>query len=138
MSQENQDYTTSPLIQYANNLEKILINCTKYDILTRKIYERKIQNLAQLAINKGIDVDDVVKEIHQEEKNEKLKEKIKEGNNINEKKGDINEIEIENIANQIYCKDFYNNLTQYLKRKKESLKINNIFKFSFISSKSVY
>ena len=127
MSQENQDYTTSPLIQYANNLEKILINCTKYDILTRKIYERKIQNLAQLAINKGIDVDDVVKEIHQEEKNEKLKEKIKEGNNINEKKGDINEIEIENIANQIYCKDFYNNLTQYLKRKKESLKINNIF-----------
>ena len=61
MSQENQDYSTSPLIQYANNLEKILINCTKYDILTRKIYERQIQNLAQLAINKGIDVDDVVK-----------------------------------------------------------------------------
>jgi hypothetical protein len=86
MSQENQDYSTSPLIQYANNLEKILINCTKYDILTRKIYERQIQNLAQLAINKGIDVDDVVKEIHQEQKNEKLKEKIKEGNNINEKK----------------------------------------------------
>ena len=127
MSQENQDYSTSPLIQYANNLEKILINCTKYDILTRKIYERQIQNLAQLAINKGIDVDDVVKEIHQEQKNEKLKEKIKEGNNINEKKKDINEIEIDNISNQIYCKDFYNNLTQFLKRKKESLKINNIF-----------
>jgi hypothetical protein len=127
MSQENQDYSTSPLIQYANNLEKILINCTKYDILTRKIYERQIQNLAQLAINKGIDVDDVVKEIHQEEKNEKLKEKIKEGNNINEKKRDINEIEIDNISNQIYCKDFYNNLNQFLKRKKESLKINNIF-----------
>ena len=127
MSQENQDYSTSPLIQYANNLEKILINCTKYDILTRKIYERQIQNLAQLAINKGIDVDDVVKEIHQEEKNEKLKEKIKEGNNINEKKRDINDIEIDNISNQIYCKDFYNNLTQFLKRKKEALKINNIF-----------
>ena len=127
MSQENQDYSTSPLIQYANNLEKILINCTKYDILTRKLYERQIQNLAQLAINKGIDVDDVVKEIHQEEKNEKLKEKIKEGNNINEKKRDINEIEIDNISNQIYCKDFYNNLTQFLKRKKEALKINNIF-----------
>ena len=127
MSQENQDYSTSPLIQYANNLEKILINCTKYDILTRKIYERQIQNLAQLAIDKGIDVDDVVKEIHQEEKNEKLKEKIKEGNNINEKKRDINDIEIDNISNQIYCKDFYNNLTQFLKRKKESLKINNIF-----------
>ena len=127
MSQENQDYSTSPLIQYANNLEKILINCTKYDILTRKIYERQIQNLAQLAINKGIDVDDVVKEIHQEEKNEKLKEKIKEGNNINDKKRDINEIEIDNISNQIYCKDFYNNLTQFLKRKKEALKINNIF-----------
>ena len=127
MSQENQDYSTSPLIQYANNLEKILINCTKYDILTRKLYERQIQNLAQLAINKGIDVDDVVKEIHQEEKNEKLKEKIKEGNNLNEKKKDINEIEIDNISNQIYCKDFYNNLTQFLKRKKESLKINNIF-----------
>ena len=127
MSQENQDYSTSPLIQYANNLEKILINCTKYDILTRKIYERQIQNLAQLAINKGIGVDDVVKEIHQEQKNEKLKEKIKEGNNINEKKKDINEIEIDNISNQIYCKDFYNNLTQFLKRKKESLKINNIF-----------
>ena len=127
MSQENQDFSTSPLIQYANNLEKILINCTKYDILTRKIYERQIQNLAQLAINKGIDVDDVVKEIHQEQKNEKLKEKIKEGNIINEKKKDINEIEIDNISNQIYCKDFYNNLTQFLKRKKESLKINNIF-----------
>ena len=127
MSQENQDYSTSPLIQYANNLEKILINCTKYDILTRKLYERQIQNLAQLAINKGIDVDDVVKEIHQEEKNEKLKEKIKEGNNINEKKRDINDIEIDNISNQIYCKDFYNNLTQFLKRKKEALKINNIF-----------
>ena len=127
MSQENQDYSASPLIQYANNLEKILINCTKYDILTRKLYERQIQNLAQLAINKGIDVDDVVKEIHQEEKNEKLKEKIKEGNNINEKKRDINDIEIDNISNQIYCKDFYNNLTQFLKRKKEALKINNIF-----------
>ena len=127
MSQENQDFSTSPLIQYANNLEKILINCTKYDILTRKLYERQIQNLAQLAINKGIDVDDVVKEIHQEEKNEKLKEKIKEGNNINEKKRDINDIEIDNISNQIYCKDFYNNLTQFLKRKKEALKINNIF-----------
>ena len=127
MSQENQDYSTSPLIQYANNLEKILINCTKYDILTRKLYERQIQNLAQLAINKGIDVDDVVKEIHQEQKNEKLKEKIKEGNNINEKKRDINDIEIDNISNQIYCKDFYNNLTQFLKRKKEALKINNIF-----------
>ena len=127
MSQENQDYSTSPLIQYANNLEKILINCTKYDILTRKLYERQIQNLAQLAINKGIDVDDVVKEIHQEEKNEKLKEKIKEGNNINEKKRDINDIEIDNISNQIYYKDFYNNLTQFLKRKKEALKINNIF-----------
>ena len=127
MSQENQDFSTSPLIQYANNLEKILINCTKYDILTRKIYERQIQNLAQLAINKGIDVDDVVKEIHQEQKNEKLREKIKEGNIINEKKKDINEIEIDNISNQIYCKDFYNNLTQFLKRKKESLKINNIF-----------
>ena len=127
MSQENQDYSASPLIQYANNLEKILINCTKYDILTRKLYERKIQNLAQLAINKGIDVDDVVEEIHQEEKNEKLKEKIIEGNNINEKKRDINEIEIDNISKQIYCKDFYNNLTQYLKRKKESLKINSMF-----------
>ena len=127
MSQENQDYSASPLIQYANNLEKILINCTKYDILTRKLYERQIQNLAQLAINKGIDVDDVVKEIHQEQKNEKLKEKIKEGNNINEKKRDINDIEIDNISNQIYCKDFYNNLTQFLKRKKEALKINNIF-----------
>ncbi len=127
MSQENQDYSTSPLIQYANNLEKILINCTKYDILKRKIYERQIQNLAQLAINKGIDVDDIVKEIHQEEKNEKIKEKIKEGNNINDKKKDINEIEIDNISNQIYCKDFYNNLTQFLKRKKEALKINNIF-----------
>ena len=127
MSQENQDYSASPLIQYANNLEKILINCTKYDILTRKLYERQIQNLAQLAINKGINVDDVVKEIHQEEKNEKLKEKIKEGNNINEKKRDINDIEIDNISNQIYCKDFYNNLTQFLKRKKEALKINNIF-----------
>jgi hypothetical protein len=43
------------------------------------------------------------------------------------KKKDINEIEIDNISNQIYCKDFYNNLTQFLKRKKESLKINNIF-----------
>ena len=124
MSQEIQDSITSKLIQYTNNLERIIIDYAKYDVLIRKKYERKIQNLAQLSINKGIDIDDIVKEINQEKSNEKLREKIKKNNN--EKEKDINKIEMQNIANQIYCKDFYNNLSQYLKRKKESLKILNV------------
>ena len=124
MSQGNQDFITNELIQYANNLEGIILKYAKYEVLCRKKYERKIQNLAQLSINKGIDIDDIAKEINQEKNNEKLIEKIK--NNNNEKEKDINKIEINNISNQIYCKDFYNNLSQYLKRKKESLKISNV------------
>ena len=126
MSQENQDLSTNQLILYANNLEQILLNLAKYNFLSRKAYERDIQNLAQLSINKGIDIDDVAKEINQEKKNEKLNAKIKNNNNEG-KKQDINEIEINNISNQIFCKDFYNNLSQYLKRKKEILKINHLF-----------
>ena len=132
MSQDNQDYSTNNLLLYANSLEQLLLNYAKYDVLRRKTYERKIQNLAQLSIDKGVDIDDIIKEINQEKKNEKLKEKIK--NNIEketikekEKEKNIKELEIKKITNQIFCEDFYNNLNLYLKRKKESLKINNLF-----------
>ena len=135
MSQDNQDLITLSLIQYANNLERQIFEYAKYDVLIRKSNERKIQNLAQLSINKGIDIDDIIKEINQEKKNEKLREKIK--NNINEKEKDIKEIEINSISNQIFCKDYYNNLSQYLKRKKESLKISNIFNNKNINTNSV-
>ena len=132
MSQDNQDYSTNNLLLYANSLEQLLLNYAKYDVFRRKTYERKIQNLAQLSINKGVDIDDVIKEINQEKKNEKLKEKIK--NNIEketekekEKEKNIKELEIKKITNQIFYEDFYNNLNLYLKRKKESLKINHLF-----------
>ena len=62
--------------------------------------KEKFKILAQLSINKSIDIDDIIKEINQEKKNEKLREKIK--NNINEKEKDIKEIEINSIFNQIF------------------------------------
>ena len=130
MSQNNQDFPANQLLQYAITLEQILVNYVKFDVLIRQNYERKIQNLAQLSINKGIDIDDICKEINQEKKNEKLKEKIKNANiNMKEKEKEKNpkEIEIKNISNQIFCKDFNNNINLYLKRKKESLKINHLF-----------
>ena len=132
MSQDNQDYSTNHLLLYANNLEQILLNYAKYDVFIRKTYERKIQNLAQLSINKGVDIDDIIKEINQEKKNEKLIEKIKISieNEKEKEKGkekNIKELEIKKITNQIFCEDFYNNLNLYLKRKKESLKINHLF-----------
>ena len=127
MSQDNHhELISNHLLQYANKLEQILFDCAKYDILTRELYDKKIENLAQLSINKGIDIDDIAKEINQEKENEKLKEKIKNNYDKDKDKKDLNEIEINNISNQIFCKDFYNNLCQYLKRKKESLKIINI------------
>ena len=124
MSQDNQDFTLANLLYYANNLEQIVCNYAKYDVLRRKNYERKIQNLAQLSIDKGLDIDDIVKEINQEKKNEKIKEKVRMPN---KNENNIKEIEIENISSQIFCEDFHNNLYQYLKRKKESLKISNLF-----------
>ena len=129
MSQENQDFKISHLLLYANNLEQILFKYAKYDVLRRKDYERKVQNLAQLSINKGIDIDDIVKEINQEKKNEKIIENVTKCNDDEDKKN-IKEIEIENISNQIFCEDFYNNLFQYLKRKKEYFKINHLFNSS--------
>ena len=59
-----------------------------------------------------------------EKKNEKIKEKV---GKPNKNENNIKEIEIENISSQIFCEDFHNNLYQYLKRKKESLKISNLF-----------
>ena len=50
------------------------------------------------------------------------------------RKKDIKEIEIKKISNQIFCKDFYNNLSQYLKRKKELLKISHLFNNSNIKN----
>ena len=73
MSQDNHhDLISNHLLQYANKLEQILFDCAKYDILTRELYDKKIENLAQLSINKGIDIDDIAKEINQEKENEKL------------------------------------------------------------------
>ena len=127
MSQDSQEIITKNLLAYANNLEQILLNYANYDVFIRKIYERKIQNLAQLSINKGIDIDDIAKEINQEKKNEKLIEKINNSNYDDKLGKNIKEIEVKNISSQIFNKEFYNNLSLYLKRKKELLKINNLF-----------
>ena len=131
MSIDNKNIITSNLIKYANDLELILFDFAKCDIFFRNQYERQIQNLAQLSINNGIDIDDIAKEINQEKQNEK----IRKGENLNKSK-DKNEIEINNISSQIFCKDFYNNLYQFLKRKKESLKIINLFNVP--NNKNIY
>jgi hypothetical protein len=46
--------------------------------------------------------------------------------NNQEKEKDINSIEIKDIANQIFCKDFYRNLLKFMQRKKDALKITNL------------
>ena len=127
---ENQDVVSNELLSYSKELEQLILEYAKFDIFKRKAYERKIKNLAQLAIIKGIDIQDIAKEINQEKKNELLMKKpINELNEINykEKEQDINTIEINEIANQILCKDFYRNLSKFMQRKKDSLKITNLF-----------
>lgn len=127
---ENQDVVSNELLSYSKELEQLILEYAKFDIFKRKAYERKIKNLAQLAIIKGIDIQDIAKEINQEKKNELLMKKpINELNEINykEKEQNINTIEINEIANQILCKDFYRNLSKFMQRKKDSLKITNLF-----------
>jgi len=130
-TQENQETVSNELLIHAKNLEQIILEFAKFDVLSRKTYERKIKNLAQLSINKGIDIEDLAKEINQEKKNdilfeETLKEIDVNKNSIQDKEKDINLIEINNISNQIFCKDYYRNLLKYMQRKKEALKIANL------------
>ena len=130
-TQENQETVSNELLIHAKNLEQIILEFAKFDVLSRKTYERKIKNLAQLSINKGIDIEDLAREINQEKKNDLLfEESLKEidinKNSNQEKEKDINIIEIKNISNQIFCKDFYRNLLKYMQRKKEALKIANL------------
>ena len=131
MSQENIEIVPPELIKYAKDLEQIILDFGKYDMLTRKMYERKIKNLAQLSIIKGIDIDDIAKEINQEKNNSLIIEKFhdetkKIQTNFVENEKDINNIEINDISKQIFCKDFYKKLSKFLDKKKESLKILNI------------
>ena len=130
-TQENQETVSNELLIHAKNLEQIILEFAKFDVLSRKTYERKIKNLAQLSINKGIDIEDLAKEINQEKKNdilfeETLKEIDVNKNSIQDEEKDINLIEINNISNQIFCKDYYRNLLKYMQRKKEALKIANL------------
>ena len=130
-TQENQETVSNELLIHAKNLEQIILEFAKFDVLSRKTYERKIKNLAQLSINKGIDIEDLAKEINQQKKNdilfeETLKEIDVNKNSIQDKEKDINLIEINNISNQIFCKDYYRNLLKYMQRKKEALKIANL------------
>ena len=130
-TQENPETVSNELLIHAKNLEQIILEFAKFDVLSRKTYERKIKNLAQLSINKGIDIEDLAKEINQEKKNdilfeETLKEIDVNKNSIQDKEKDINLIEINNISNQIFCKDYYRNLLKYMQRKKEALKIANL------------
>ena len=130
-TQENQETVSNELLIHAKNLEQIILEFAKFDVLSRKTYERKIKNLAQLSINKGIDIEDLAKEINQEKKNDLLfEETLKEidvnKNSIQDEEKDINLIEINNISNQIFCKDYYRNLLKYMQRKKEALKIANL------------
>ena len=125
MYQHSQDLNNQ-LYNYATSLEKIILTFGKFCVNTRLGYERKIANLAQLAMNKGIDIEELTKDIKQEKKNDKLIEKYSDNNIFtSEKKKDKKEIEINNITDQIFCKDFYTNLFQYFNRKKESLNLNN-------------
>ena len=129
---ENQDIVSNELVYYALELEKIILDIAKYDTCTRKIYERKIKNLAQLSIDKGINIEEIAKELNQEKKNAQIIEKslndIKQSqyNNIKETEKDINLIEMKDISSQIFCKDFYRNLLKFMQRKKDALKISNL------------
>ena len=103
------------------------------------MYERKIKNLAQLSINRNIDIDDIAKEINQQKKNDLITEKLNNEskllqNNLDENEKDINNIEINDISNQLFCKDFYKNLSKFLERKKDSLKLLNILN----NNKNIY
>ena len=128
---ENQETISNELLLYAKELEHIVLEYAKIHILTRKSYERKIKNLAQLSINKGIDIEDLAKEINQEKKNDLLFEQSFNEINLNknepkEKEKDIDLIEMKNISNQIFCKDLYGNLLKFMQRKKDALKISNL------------
>ena len=128
---ENQEAISNELLLYAKELEHIVLEYAKIHILTRKSYERKIKNLAQLSINKGIDIEDLAKEINQEKKNDLLFEQSFNEINLNknepkEKEKDIDLIEMKNISNQIFCKDLYGNLLKFMQRKKDALKISNL------------
>ena len=128
---ENQEAISNELLLYAKELEHIVLEFAKIHIITRSSYERQIKNLAQLAINKGIDIEDLAKEINQEKKNDLLFEQSFNEINLNknepkEKEKDINLIEMKNISNQIFCKDLYGNLLKFMQRKKDALKISNL------------
>ena len=132
MSQiENQESIPNELLLYAKELEQIVLDYAKYNILNRKAIERKIKNLAQLSINKGIDIEDIAKEIKQEKKNDIIFDEFWNKMNLNknntkEKEKDINFIEIKDISNQIFSKDYYRNLLKFMQRKKDVLKISNL------------
>ena len=127
---ENQDIVSNELLCYALELEKIILDLAKYDTCTRKIYERKIKNLAQLSINKGINIEEIAKDLNQEKKNDQILDKSFNDNKLNQynkdKERDINLIEMKDISNQIFCKDFYRNLLKFMQRKKDALKISNL------------
>ena len=128
---ENQEAISNELLLYAKELEHIVLEFAKIHIITRSSYERQIKNLAQLAINKGIDIEDLAKEINQEKKNDLLFEQSFNEINLNknepkEKEKDIDLIEMKNISNQIFCKDLYGNLLKFMQRKKDALKISNL------------
>ena len=127
MSKDNKEVINN-LLEYANNLEEYLLAYAKYSVFQRKDYERKIDNLAQLSITKGIDINETIKDINQENKNEvminkKLKE-LKEDEKEDKNKKDI---EIKNLAKEVYDNDFYENLINFLNHKKEELQIKNIY-----------
>ena len=126
---DNQEIVSNDLLSYVKDLERIILEYAKYDLYFRKDYERKIKNLAQLSINKGINIEEIAKDINQEKKNELILEKsineykFKQNNG---KEKDINIIELQEISNQIFCKDFYRNLMKFMQRKKDALKITNL------------
>ena len=126
---DNQEIVSNDLLSYVKDLERIILEYAKYDLLLRKDYEKKIKNLAQLSINKGINIQEIAKDINQEKKNELILEKSfnefqsKQNNGIEK---DRNLIEAQEISNQIFCKDFYRNLLKFMQRKKDTLKITNL------------
>ena len=116
------------LLEYANNLQEYLLAYAKYSVLKRKDYERQIDNLAQLSINKGIDINETIQDIYQENKNEKIiDKKLKELKEDDKKEKNKKEIEIKNLSKEVYDKDFYENLKTFLDHKREELQINNIY-----------
>ena len=126
---DNQEIISNDLLSYVKDLERIILEYAKYDFFLRKDYERKIKNLAQLSINKGINIEEIAKDINQEKKNELILEKSFNEFQSKQKDGkekDINLLEAQEISNQIFCKDFYRNLLKFMQRKKDALKITNL------------